>query len=280
MKYLLISLVLIANNLQAQTLLEFNKLFVESEDKWVAFREDKDQTYTYGFIYIDSQAGLTFNYEGKFKVSPKGEFVPEARDSISSVKVRLNPNNVRVAFIPSTKFADLKIKPTPEWLRFYKTDTTSIERLYRWGYLYNAWNQPAKALTYLEKGRKINPKFAGLEFELAYSYNALQQFDKSIPVLQSAIATTPGDCYLYKELSYAEMHLGQFQQAAETCKKGINICSEKPIKSEIANNMAYQYFKLKDKPNFLYWAKETKKWATKDDQFMANIIRMEKEFGK
>ena len=247
---------------------------MESEDKWVAFQKDKDSGYVYGFTYIDEQAGLTLNYEGKFKITNEGVFVPEKLDS-TSLKVRLEPNQVLVAFIPETKFGELKIQAVPEWLRFYKTDTNSVKRLYRWGFMYNAWDQSAKALTYLERGQKIDPKFKGLEFELAYAYNALQQYDKAIPVLKAALETSPTDCYLYKELSFAEAHNGQLEKASETCKKGIALCSDNSIKAEIAYNMAYQYYKAKDKLKFKYWADETKKWATNGDQFITNMNKME-----
>jgi len=269
----------LATVVKAQNVLKFDKRFVESEDKWVSFRANEDSSYSYGFIYIDAQAGLTFNSEGSFKINGKGTFIPKKIDS-TSIKVRLEPNRVKVAWIPQTKFSELKINAVPDWLKYYKTDTASVERLYRWGFLYNSWDECNKALTYLERGQKINPKFKGLEFELAYAYNALKQYEKAIVVLKSALETTPNDCYLYKELSFAEMHIGQLENAAKDCKKGIEVCEDKPMKSEIAYNLAYQYYKLKDKDNFKYWAKETKKWNKKGDQFSENIEKMENDLKK
>jgi len=276
MKNLLLLSTLIVTNLNAQGILEFNKRFVQSEDKWVAFQMDKDSTYSFGFIYIDAQAGLTFDYKGKFKITQSGKFVAENIDSYS-VKIRLEPNRVKVAFIPEYKLTELSIKPIPDWLESYKKDTGSIERLYRWGFLYNAWNESAKALTYLERAQKINPKFQGLEFELAYAYNVLEQYEKAITILKGALESEPQNCYLYKELSYAEMYLGQLEKASETCKKGIKICSEKPMKCEIAYNMAYHYYKIKDKDKFHYWYKEAKKWSKKGDQFRSNLTKMEED---
>src|SRR5688500_3992564 len=129
MKYFFGFILLIATNLKAQTLLKFDNRFVESEDKWVAFQMDKDSSYAYGFIYIDAQAGLTFNYEGTFKTNSAGQFLPKKLDS-ANFKVRLQPNSVRVAFIPESKFQELQISAIPEWLKYYKTDTSSVERLY------------------------------------------------------------------------------------------------------------------------------------------------------
>ena len=266
---------LIPLQLSAQTLLKFDKRFVESEDHWVAFQREKDTTYSFGFIYIDSQAGLTFNYEGNFKITDAGAFLPVRKLDNAGLKIRLEPNQVRVAFIPDTKFKELNIAAVPEWLKTYKTDTGSVGRLVRWGFLYNSWGECKKALTYLEKGQKIDSKCKGLEFELAYAYNALEQYDKAIPVLRSALITSPDNGFLYKELSFAEAHTGQLTQAAETCEKGIPLCSDKAIKSEMAYNIAYEYYLARDKKNFKYWASKAKKWAAKGDQVMIQIKKME-----
>jgi hypothetical protein len=72
MKCALSFFLLITLSTAGQNPLGFNKRFVESEDKWVAFEMDKDSAYSYGFIYIDPQAGLTFNSEGSFTISSSG----------------------------------------------------------------------------------------------------------------------------------------------------------------------------------------------------------------
>ena len=279
MKCLLIAFILFTTGLQAQVPLTFDHRFVECEDHWVAFQQAKDSTYAYGFIYIDAQAGLTLNYEGKFAISPNGRFVPKKLDSVG-MKYRLQPNQVKVAIIPASKFQELQITGRPEWLKFYETDTASVARLYRWGFLYNSWGESAKALTYLERAQKIDARFKGLAFELGFAYNALQQYDKAITVLESAVAAAPNDCYGYKELSFAQLNLGQLDQASATCKKGIAICTDKALKCEIAYNLTYKYFAAKDKTNFAWWAGETKKWANPGDQFSTNISKMEASIGK
>src|SRR5437868_4916734 len=114
MKTFLLAFTLITLKLTAQDNLKFDKRFVQSEDKWVAFQKDKDGEYTYGFIYIDAQAGLTLNYEGKFMINSSGNFIPTKLDS-TNLKIRLQPNNVHVAFIPEDKFGELKISKVPEW---------------------------------------------------------------------------------------------------------------------------------------------------------------------
>src|SRR5690606_38500175 len=114
MKHLLL-LFFIVTNLNAQSTLDFNKRFVESEDKWVAFQKNEEDSYAYGFIYIDEDAGLTLNYEGTFTITQNGEFIPTKFNN-SSMKVRLEPNDVLVAVIPKEKFKELKIEAVPDWL--------------------------------------------------------------------------------------------------------------------------------------------------------------------
>ena len=85
-------------NLSAQSQLQFDKKFVESEDKWVAFPADSIGNYNFGFIYIDAQAGLTLEYEGFFKIDQTGKFILDKNEKTSSMKYRLQPNNTLVAF--------------------------------------------------------------------------------------------------------------------------------------------------------------------------------------
>jgi len=276
MRYFLIFLTLAFTNLKAQTDLKFNKRFVESEDKWISFQMNKDSTYTYGFIYIDSQAGLTLNYEGKFIITPTGKFIAKKLDS-TSLKVRLEPNNVLVAFIPENKFEELKIQAIPDWLKFYKTDTASVERLYRWGYLYNGWDECAHALTFLERAQKINSKYKGLEVELAYSYNCLNQFDKAIMALQNVLETNPTDAYVNKELIYALIKSGQLDKAAESCKNAIKICKDKTYNSENCYNLLHEFYLKKDIANFNLWLTETKKWTIDNSDISKRIKSMEEK---
>jgi len=276
---MLIFLTLLVTSLKAQTDLKFDNRFVKCEDRWVAFQMNKDSTYNFGFIYIDSQAGLTLNYEGTFIISESGKFIPKRIDT-TSIKIRLKPNNVLVAFIPENRYEELKIQSIPEWLKYYKGDTETVERLYHWGYMYNGWNECAKALTFLEKAQKLNPKFEGLEAELAFTYNCLSQFDKAILVLQNILETKPADAYVNKELIYAQMKSGQMDKAAESCTKAIKICTDKTYNAENCYNLLHNYYLRKDKTNFKLWLKETKKWASGNAEMTKSIKIMEEDLMK
>ena len=279
MKYSFFLTFLIVTNLKAQSFLKFDKRYVQSEDKWVAFEKDKDSSYAYGFIYIDAQAGLTLNYEGTFKITPTGEFLPKKIDSMN-MKVRLNPNNVLVAFIPENKFQELKIPAIPEWLKFYKTDSNSVARLYRWGFMYNGWNECAKALTFLEKAENIDPTFKGLAVELAYSYNCLNRYNDAASILQVALGNNPKDAYTNKELIYAQVKSGQLDKASESCKNAMAVCTDKTYNGENCYNLLHEYYLKKDKENFNLWLAETKKWNAENDKLIKSIEFMKNELNK
>jgi len=279
MKYLLFLFPFFATNLKGQSTLTFDHRFVESENKWVAIRTDKDTILNFGFIYIDASAGLTLNYEGSFKILNDGKFIPRKLDSIG-IKYRLQPNNVRVAFIPSSKFNELGIKEFPDWLKIYLGDTTSIGHLYRWGFLYNSYAECAKALTYLERAQKINPKFNGLEVELAFSYNCLSQYDKTISVLKNALETNPTGAYFWKELIYAQVKSGQLDKASESCKKAISVCADKTYNGEMCYNLLHEYYEKRDKKSFNLWLEETKKWNSSNAKLESSIKTMEDDLAK
>ena len=280
MKCILLLFLVTTTSVNAQHLLNFNKRFVESEDKWVAFQKGEDSSHAYGFIYIDEQAGLTLQYEGHFTISPAGVFISKKLLDSSSVKVRLQPNNVLVAFIPESKFQELQIEAVPEWLSGYKKDTNSVKRLYNWGYMYNGWNECAKALTYLEKAQKIDPKFKGLEVELAFSYNCLQQYDKAIGILREALKVNSTDAYINKELIYSQTQSGQLDEATQSCKRALAICTDTSYNWENCYNLLHNFYLKKDKANFMLWLDETKKWTSGKKELTRSISVMEKELGK
>lgn len=279
--FILLLLVLSPLLLKAQTDLIYNKRFVESENKWVAFqRSAKDSTYQYGFIYIDSQAGLTLNLEGTFKINNNDIFAivhNVNRDEKTNIKMRLQPNQIKVAWIPSSHFAELQISTMPDWMKYYRTDTTSAAHFFRWGFLYNDYGESEKALTYLEPAQKIDPDFKGLAFELAFAYNALGKFDKALPILENNIKKDPADCNSYQDLAYTQIHLDDIDKAIETYDTASKNCTKQSTKCEIAFNIAGHYYKLKVKDKFDHWAAEARKWVTPNDKYAANLNKMETE---
>lgn len=278
MKKIILFLSFISMTLSAQTTLKFDKINVQCEDKWIAYQMNKDSIYNFGFIYIDAQAGLTYNYEGKFRIV-NNVFV-RIKEDMPNLKIRLEPNRTAIAEIPEERFNELGIKKFPDWLKFYKTDENSIERLYRWGFMYNGWNECEKALTFLEKAKKIQPNYKGLRVELAFSYNCLEMYEKAISELEGELKEKPTDAYVNKELVYAEIKLGQMEKASESCKKAIEICDDKTYNGENCYNLLHAFYTKKDKINFNLWLETTKKWTSNNTIMTKNINIMEVEMKK
>jgi len=277
MKYLLICVIFITTNSNSQSPLQFNKRFVECENQWVVMPIDKDSSYSFGYIYIDEQAGLTFNYEGGFKINSDGSFTPPRRFVDAGFKLRLEPNQTKVAIVPPSRYKDLKINPIPDWMQFYRGDTNSIAHLYRWGYLYNSWDECAKALTFLEKAYKKDSTDKGVRIEMGYAYNALGQYDKASDILKNALSYKPRDCYALKEMAYAAVHSKSIDDAATITRQCIDICDDDTFKTEMAYNITHKYYELKDKANFKPWAAEVKKWTKEGDKYLDSVHQMEKE---
>ncbi|RED24634.1 hypothetical protein BD847_1367 [Flavobacterium cutihirudinis] len=264
-------------NISAQNTIQFDKKFVQSEDKWVAFPADSVGAYPYGFIYIDAQAGLTFDYEGTFKIDLTGKFIPKRREIDGQMKVRLQPNNNLVAFIPDSKFEELKIDKVPDWLKFYKEGENSIKRLYDWGYMYNGWNECQKALEYLEKAQKIDPEYKGLRVELAYSYNCLRQYQKAVDILKIALIKEPLDAYTNKELIYAEVKNDNLKDAENVCRKVFKECPDKTYNAENAYNILQAYYIKKDIKNFNNWFAETNSYLMSNQKLKPLAEQMKTE---
>lgn len=283
MKHFFLLFTFFSIGLNAQNVLKFDKKNVQCEDKWVVYHIDKDSTYYFGFIYVDSHAGLTLNDEGKFKIDNKGNYSridSDVKREIGFMKVRLQPNGKAIAEIPEFKFKELNIEKTPRWLSVYKIGENSIERLYKWGYMYNGWNECEKALVFLLKAEKIDQNFKGLQTELAFSYNALQKFDLAEKSLTKAVSQNPKDCYTHKELAYTYTKLLNFEKVEETYTTMAKICTEQNFIQETAYNLAYLYFKAKEKMKFKKWKDETEKWSKSENQLTKNLKLLEAELNK
>ncbi|MCY1521554.1 hypothetical protein D9M68_563700 [compost metagenome] len=148
------------------------------------------------------------------------------------------------------------------------------------GSTYNAWNEPVKALTYLDQVKQRDPAYRGLYFEMAFSYNVLKQFDKAIQISEEGIKKNPKDCNLYKELLFAQMHIGNIEKAEKTYQAALTQCSNKEINAEMAGNIASFYFNKKNKEKINYWIVETRKWVDKESRNAKYLDYMEEQAGK
>lgn len=266
MKKLLLLCILISNYCFSQEL-EFDTKFYDAVDKWVAFdKNEDDSTYIFGFIYIDEQAGFTFDYGSRFKIAQNNlEKLPNEMEG--SLKSRLSTNTANVHILSENEIKQLNLPYQPDWLKFYKTNENTVSYYKNIGFHYNAVGASKNAIEPLLKAYKIEPHYKGLEFELAYAYNATQNYEKTIEILDKAIKNDPENFWFLRELGFAYKNLGNLEKAEETYKKGISISTDKNQKAEMAVNMTQSYFQIKNKPKFEEWAKITKQYTDKGSQF-------------
>ena len=232
--------------------LKFNNHAYDLEDHWVVFpKNPKTGKYSFGFIYLDTQAGFTFNLEGSFGVDALGHAFRDSTDYLKNAmyKVRLGPNTSPVAAIPDNMLADLKVKSVPDWLALYKQgnpDKNSVAMKVLEGKHLNSAGAPQKALEYLEDAYKTEPHAAGLEFELTYSYNELGQFEKAITILNAAIANAPDNPMFYKELGFAYMQSKDMDSAIKTFNSGIVVAKQHRMteRDEMGLNLSFAYSQL------------------------------------
>jgi len=279
MKFLLHLLFLIpAIGFSQNTNLKFDKKYYECEDKWVAFpKSETDSTYSFGFIYLDEQAGFTLNLESQFTVEPSGKLKGFPKDTTSNIKLRLEPNLKLVAIIPDHQVAELNLPIEPDWLHFYKDTEDTIKSLVARGWHYNHVGAPNLGLKFLEQAHKINSKYDGLAFELAFAYNATSQYKKALPFIQQAIKNEPDNYLLYRELGFTQINMNDIKAAESTYEIGIKKSDDNYQKSEMAVNMAQAFYNLGDKKKFKKWEKITKQYAEKDSDFLEYLKLWGKE---
>lgn len=280
MRYIFFFLLICSISVSAQIKLDFDKRFIECEDKWIALPMSKDSTFMYGFVYLDQTAGLTFHLEGTFKISNETFIVVNKQPIANRIIQRLSPNQVKVALIPPSKMNELQLNQEPDWLKIYKRDSNSITSLFRLGSTFNAWKENTKALTYLDQVKKIDPNYKGLVYEEAFAYNALGAYDKAVEVITAGLKLNENDCSLYAELAYAQMNLKQVEKSIETCKKALVNCSDTNLKSQMMYNIVYHFYNIKDKAQFNIWSEEAKKLFGTNANILQTLEKWKAELNK
>ncbi len=256
----------------------FTTRYYDGVDKWVAFNKiNDDSNYTVGFLYIDEEAGFTFDYESPFIIrNNKLEKLPKIMDG--SIKYRLTEKTAPIAILSEEQIKQLDLPKEPDWLKYYKINENENSYLVKIGYLYNKVGASHNAIGPLLKVYEKEPHFQGLEFELAYAYNATKNFDEAISVLNKAIKNEPKNSLYYRELGFALKNQNKLDDAEKTYLKGIKLSKDKSQKAEMAINMAQSYFIAKNKQKFDEWAKLTKKYSEKSSRFCQYIDYLEENW--
>ncbi|TPN86345.1 tetratricopeptide repeat protein [Aquimarina algicola] len=231
-------------------------------------------------MYIDEQAGFTYQLGNTFKIDSLNNYLPKAIDSTVNSKYRIEQNWKPVSIIPKEKLSELNLPAEPSWLKYYKENSNKVSYLKNIGYHYNHVGASELALDPLLKAYDIEPHFDGLEFELSFAYNHLGQYEKAILILKRAIENNPKYFYFYRELGFSYKNLNRIEKAEKTYRKGIKMSNNNFEKSEMAINMAQSYFELRNKEKFDEWAKLTKKYAKKGSRYAQFIDLFEQKWNE
>lgn len=270
---------LIAIRSDAQDQLVFSKLFIEAHEQWIALPPDSSGNHSFGFVYIDTQAGLTLDFGGSFSILADGSFKKQPSEKLS-IKYRIPHNARKVAIIPEHKLVDLGVTPIPGWLKIYQGEQPTANRFYRLGFIFNEWQQCEPALQFLLAAEKLDAKLPGLATEFAFTYNCMEKYDQAIPYIQQALRVDSKDAYTNKELIYALSQTGKLTEAEAAFNSAKAVVTDKTWFSEMAYNILHGYYDKKDRVNFDKWVAITKAQQPLDPMIAKNIALLENSFGQ
>lgn len=264
------SLILVADDLPKDAALNYNLHMSDCENQWVAlYHKPQDNDYTYGFVYIDPQAGFTLHVGGRFTIDGDGKYHsapnPIPPDKMT-LKIRLEQNGV-AALLPPGAVAQLGLPAKPDWLKFYQDNADSFTHKVNWGSFYNGIGDSRRAIEYLEPAYEERPAAPKLVFELAYAYNVLGRPEDAIRVSKNEFARNPKDELLCREIAFAYINLKSYKEATDQYQSCIALCgdseSQMAEKSELAMNLSATYKALSDIPNSEAWLEKARIWAPK-----------------
>ncbi len=251
--------------------LDYNSHMSDCENRWVAlYHDSQDQDYTYGFVYIDPQAGFTLHYVGRFTIDLEGNF-HEAPNPIppdkASLKIRLEDRNGVAGLLPPRALTQLGLPERPDWLKFYEDKSDPVAHKVSWGYFYNAIGDSRRAIDYLEPAYQAKPDAPRAVFELTYAYNAVGRPEDAIRVSKVGFDRNPKDELLCREIAFAYLSLQDFKKATGQFQSCIALCDDsnekRAEKSELAMNLSSAYAGMGDAQSRDAWKMKARDWAPK-----------------
>jgi tetratricopeptide (TPR) repeat protein len=245
--------------------LRYDAHMSDCENRWIAlYHRPEDSDYTYGFVYIDPEAGFTLHYVGRFTIDSDRNYHeapnPIPADKVS-LKIRLEQNGV-AALLPPRALAQLGLPEKPDWLKSYEDKADAVTHKVSWGFFYNAIGDSRRAIDYLESAYSESPDAPRVVFELTYAYNALGRPEDAIRVSKSEFSKNPKDELLCREMAFAFLKLKSYKEATEQYQSCITLCGDsdtaKAEKSELALNLSSAYERMGDTKSRDAWMEKAR----------------------
>ena len=275
-KNILILFLFLTNLTFAQQCFTFDARFIDCINKWVILPQDEEEiSFTYGYVFLDEGFYLTFQKEGTLEVGYDCDI--SLTKSKKVVRTKIEPSSTLVSVISEYKFLELQISATPKHI---KKPKENAETYFQRGYIYNRWGESKKALVSLIKARELNPKFAGLDKELAFTYNSLGMYDEALKILNTLREKRQKDAYIYRELIFALTKSGKLKEAVYNLKHSISVCRDKKYHGENCLNVLYQAFVENDQKTFSQFIRKARTWNKGNKKALELIKQMEVEMKK
>jgi len=264
MKYLLILPLLCAFIAKAQNGLNFEKRFIDCENKWIAISLDDGKQYAFGYVYLDNSAGLTLNLKGSFTVE-NDVYLPKL---ITEVKSRIEPTEMKVSLIPAKRLVELKVEESPKELE-YIGKRNSRDRYTKLVQTYKKWKMNKLAGQYedLATGTYTHFRFDGSDF--------ITETVSSPQKIRRIKAFNGNYTDSYKQEIFWLVQANKMKAAELIYIDAIRYCEDDPAKADMAYNIAYQYYIRSDIKKFNIWSNEVKRWIVKDNNYMGKIEKMQ-----
>ena len=240
--------------------LKFNQTIAECENKWVG-AETEDGGVILGFVYVDPNAGFTFEHYGSLDDAGEGLRAVQSDLAKEARLIQRIDQNFPATCLGDVQVAELGLPMAPETMKFYKDERPPGEHHAAWAYHYNHIGASDIALDHVAKAIAAGARSTDLTFEHAFALNVLARFNETIELLEPFVPTGSMTADLIAELAYARLMQGDYQRAIELYTQAIGHDPDKPSSRrwEFARNIAAAYEELGE-------AKQRDTWLERSEQ--------------
>jgi tetratricopeptide (TPR) repeat protein len=235
----------------------------DCENRWFLKEVADPSIRLLGFAYVDPDAGVTIEDNGKVAISADGALarMPDTRANKMRLIVR-GVSNFEIACLSSEQASQLGLPLVPDWLQHYKDKREPGPHNVAWASFYNHIGAFEKALEFLRIAGDSGFRSLELARERGFALNALTRYQEAIEGLEIAVKSYPEDIRMLAELAYSHVKLREFRRATELYQAAIAKDAEgsSVLRWEYANNLAMAFAALGDDTSASEWSRKAATW--------------------